>query len=214
MTGITPDPELDLVLDRTIAVAPDKVWAAWTDPELIVRWFTPAPWKTVVCDIDVRPGGRFVTTMESPEGDRYLNAGCIVAVDPGRRLVFTSVLTEDFRPVRPANGADDLPFTAEILIEPAGRRRYPLPGGGHAPGQGHLRSARRHGLPRRLGRRPRSARGPDVVIRERRARPDPAATWVRYPRDARPAAAPRAAWRRVPAKAREGFIPPSQYTFL
>lgn len=126
MTGITPDPELDLVLDRTIAVAPDKVWAAWTDPELIVRWFTPAPWKTVVCDIDVRPGGRFVTTMESPEGDRYLNAGCIVAVDPGRRLVFTSVLTEDFRPVRPANGADDLPFTAEILIEPAadGGTRY------------------------------------------------------------------------------------------
>jgi uncharacterized protein YndB with AHSA1/START domain len=85
----------------------------------LLQWFTPAPWKTVAVDIDVRPGGRCVTTMESPEGDQYPNAGCYLQVEPSRLLVFTSVMAEDFRPVAPANGASDLGFTARIEIEPA-----------------------------------------------------------------------------------------------
>jgi uncharacterized protein YndB with AHSA1/START domain len=126
MSHFTPDPALDLVLERTIPVPPDKVWAAWTQPELLVQWFTPAPWKTVSVDIDVRPGGRSVTTMESPEGERYPNAGCYLQVEPNRLLVFTSVMTEDFRPAAPSNGAGDLGFTARIEIEPSpeGGTRY------------------------------------------------------------------------------------------
>ncbi len=123
MSDYTPNPDLDLVLERTIAVATDRVWAAWTEPELILQWFTPAPWKTVECDIDLRPGGRSVVTMESPEGDRFPNAGCYLVVDPGRLLVWTSVMVEGFRPVAPANSAENLPFTGRIEIAPA-------PGGG------------------------------------------------------------------------------------
>jgi uncharacterized protein YndB with AHSA1/START domain len=54
--------------------------------------------------------------MESPDGDRYPNAGCYLAVETNRLLVFTSVMTEDFRPVAPSNGAGDLAFTARIEI--------------------------------------------------------------------------------------------------
>lgn len=119
MSDYTPNPELDLVLERTIAVAPAKVWAAWTDPALIVQWFTPAPWKTAAADVDVRPGGRFRITMESPDGEQYPNnAGCFLVVEPERLLVWTSVMGDDFRPVEPTNGADDLPFTGRIEITP------------------------------------------------------------------------------------------------
>lgn len=41
-------------------------------------------------------------------------------MEPDRLLVFTSVLTDDFRPVAPANGAGDLSFTARVEIEPSG----------------------------------------------------------------------------------------------
>jgi uncharacterized protein YndB with AHSA1/START domain len=57
--------------------------------------------------------------MESPEGDRYPNAGCYLQVEPNRLLVFTSVMTEDFRPVAPSNGAGDLGFTARVEFEAA-----------------------------------------------------------------------------------------------
>ena len=120
MNDFTPNHELDLVLERTIAVPPDRVWAAWTEPELLMQWFTPAPWKTVACEIDLRPGGRCETTMESPDGDRFPNVGCYLQVIPESLLVFTSVMGEDFRPVIAANGAGDLPFTARIEITPTG----------------------------------------------------------------------------------------------
>ena len=116
MTAFTPNPALDLVLERTIAVAPEKVWAAWTQPELLMQWFTPAPWKTVACEIDLRAGGRCNTTMESPEGEQFPNHGCYLEVVPGRLLVFTSVMAEDFRPI--AAGEGDLPFTGRIEITP------------------------------------------------------------------------------------------------
>jgi uncharacterized protein YndB with AHSA1/START domain len=125
MTNFTPNLALDLVLERTIAVPPERVWAAWTEPDLLMQWFTPAPWKTVAVDLDLRPGGRCVTTMESPEGDQYPNVGCYLHVEPNRLLVFTSVMTEGFRPVTPDNGSG-LGFTARIEIEasPDGSTHY------------------------------------------------------------------------------------------
>ena len=120
MNTYSPDPTRDLVLERTIAVTPERVWRAWTDPALLVQWFTPAPFKTVAAEIDVRPGGKFSTTMESPEGEQYPSTGCVLEVVLERLLVWTSVLCEDFRPTSPANGADDLAFTGRISIEPTG----------------------------------------------------------------------------------------------
>jgi uncharacterized protein YndB with AHSA1/START domain len=126
MSPYIPDPALDLVLDRTIPVPPDRVWAAWTEAELLMQWFTPAPWKTVACELDLRPGGRCVTTMESPDGERFPQTGCYLQLEPNRLLVFTSVMSADFRPVAPSNGAGDLAFTARIEIEatPDGGTHY------------------------------------------------------------------------------------------
>lgn len=113
-----PDPQRDLVLERALAIPAASVWAAWTTPDLLVQWFTPAPWRTVGCEIDLRPGGRFHTTMRSPEGEDFPNHGSFVQVEAERLLVFTSVLAEDFRPTAPTNNADDLPFTARIELTP------------------------------------------------------------------------------------------------
>jgi uncharacterized protein YndB with AHSA1/START domain len=118
MNDYTPDPELDLVLERTVPVSPDKVWAAWTTPELLVQWFTPAPWKTAAVDIDLRPGGRCCTTMESPEGEQFPNDGSYLVVEPERLLVFTSAMTEDFRPVVGEEGG--MPFTGRVELTPTG----------------------------------------------------------------------------------------------
>jgi uncharacterized protein YndB with AHSA1/START domain len=124
-SSFKPNPVLDLVLERAIPVPPERVWAAWTEPELLMQWFTPSPWKTVAVDIDLRPGGRCVTTMESPEGDQYPNTGCYLQVEPNHLLVFTSVMTGDFRPIATSNGSG-LGFTARIEIEatPDGGTHY------------------------------------------------------------------------------------------
>ncbi|MBD0321275.1 MAG: SRPBCC domain-containing protein, partial [Gemmatimonadetes bacterium] len=93
-----PDPKLDLVLERVVDVPPEAVWAAWTRPEQVVKWFTPAPWQTVHCEIDLRPGGIFRTTMRSPEGEEFSSDGCIVEVVENRRFSWTDGLAPGFRP--------------------------------------------------------------------------------------------------------------------
>lgn len=65
---LQPDPRLDLVLERIIDVPRDLVWAAWTKPEHVCKWFTPAPWTVTDCEIDLRPGGIFRTVMRRRRG--------------------------------------------------------------------------------------------------------------------------------------------------
>lgn len=120
MSTYTPNPDLDLVLERTVAVSPDRVFRAWTDPDLLVQWFVPAPWSCVSATLDPRPGGLFRSVMQSPEGEQFPNGGCFLEVVQDELLVFTSVLTEDYRPVVPSNGAGDLPFTARVEMTPSG----------------------------------------------------------------------------------------------
>ena len=115
---IEPDPATDLVLERRIDVSPAAVWDAWTDPAKLEQWFAPAPWSIAAVEIDLRPGGAFSTTLRSPEGEEYPNAGCILEVVENRRLTFTSALGPDFRPAPIGEG--DFPFTAVIDIEPDG----------------------------------------------------------------------------------------------
>jgi uncharacterized protein YndB with AHSA1/START domain len=93
-----PDPKLDLVLERIVDVSRELVWAAWTKPEHLSKWFTPAPWTVADCEIDLRPGGIFRTTMRSPEGAEFPNSGCYLEVVPNERLVFTDALGAGYRP--------------------------------------------------------------------------------------------------------------------
>lgn len=106
-----PDPNLDLVLERIIDIPRELVWQAWTKPEHITKWFTPAPWQTVSCDIDLKPGGAFNTVMRSPDGEDRPNSGCFLEIIPMERLVFTDALLPGFRP------ATEPFFTGVIQLE-------------------------------------------------------------------------------------------------
>ena len=109
-----PDPNLDLVLERIVDVKPELVWKAWTEPEHLCKWFCPLPWTVSDCEIDLRPGGMFRTTMRSPEGQEFPNVGCYLEVVPNKRLVFTDALLPSYRP-------SEKPFmTAIISMEPNG----------------------------------------------------------------------------------------------
>lgn len=109
------NPALDLMLERVVDVRPELVWRAWTEPAHLVKWFTPAPWSTVACEIDLRPGGIFSTTMRSPEGEvQAPGVGCYLEVVKERRLVWTDALGPGYRPHGSAF------MTAKILLAPHG----------------------------------------------------------------------------------------------
>lgn len=120
----TLDPSLDLRLERTADVPAAFVWRAWTEPALLERWFTPRPWQTIDCTVDLRPGGIFRTVMRGPEGQELDNAGCYLEVVEGRRIVWTNALQPGWRPnAAPKAGDDAFVFTAIIEIEALGDAR-------------------------------------------------------------------------------------------
>jgi uncharacterized protein YndB with AHSA1/START domain len=122
MPSFTPqlDPKLDLMFERKIEISPEAVWTAWTTPEHLKHWFTPAPWETIDCEIDLRPGGVFSTVMRSPEGQEFPNTGCYLEVVPNQKLVWTNAFTPGFRPVStpPVVSEEDFLFTAIISLAP------------------------------------------------------------------------------------------------
>ena len=54
---MTVDPDLDVLFERQVDLSPDEMWRAWTDPVLLVQWFTPAPWRTLEAEVDAWLGG-------------------------------------------------------------------------------------------------------------------------------------------------------------
>jgi uncharacterized protein YndB with AHSA1/START domain len=124
-TAIPVNTKLDLVLQRVVDVRRELVWAAWTKPEHLKKWFTPAPWTTVDCEIDLRPGGIFRTVMRSPEGHQHPTTGCYLEIVLHEKLVWTSALGPGYRPTIRTGRTEtcgELYFTAMILLEAEGER--------------------------------------------------------------------------------------------
>ncbi len=88
----------ELVLTRVVPVPRAAIYRAWTDPELLAAFFVPRPWSIAAVDIDPRPGGRWNTTMRSPEGEEFPNEGVYLELVPDTRIVFTDAYTEGWVP--------------------------------------------------------------------------------------------------------------------
>jgi len=81
--------DTELRLERLIAAPPERVFDLWAEPEQVVRWWGPDGYDIPVHALDIRPGGRWRTTMRSPEGGLHTVSGVYRTVDRPRRLVFT-----------------------------------------------------------------------------------------------------------------------------
>lgn len=92
------DEKRDLVFAMTLEAPRENVWRCWTEPALLKQWFTPKPWTTPHAELDVRPGGKCLVVMRSPEGEEHPNPGIYLEIDPGRKLVTTDAYSEDWQP--------------------------------------------------------------------------------------------------------------------
>lgn len=109
----------DLILTRMIDASPEKVFRAWTEPELLKQWFAPLPWTISNVESEVRAGGSSLVVMRSPEGAEFPNRGVYLEIVKNQRLVFTDAYREAWEPT-------EKPFMTVILTfeEVDGRTKY------------------------------------------------------------------------------------------
>jgi uncharacterized protein YndB with AHSA1/START domain len=79
----------EITVRRLLNARRELVFKAWTNPEVMSRWFFPMPSWTAVVACDLRVGGRYELAMRDPGGGRHLQYGEYREVVPVSRLVFT-----------------------------------------------------------------------------------------------------------------------------
>lgn len=86
-TALSTKPSL--TLKRHLNAKPEAVYAAWTDPEKIVKWFGPDTGPVTQAEADVRVGGHYAVTFHTEDGEEHHVSGVYREVVPNERLAFT-----------------------------------------------------------------------------------------------------------------------------
>lgn len=123
-----------LRIERVIAATPERLFALWTEPEQLVKWWGPEGFTIPQHALDVRPGGRWRTTMRRPDGSQNTVSGIYRTLDPPRRLVFTwgwdddaglrgheTEITVTFEPV---TGGTRMVLTQQTFVDSDSRDRH------------------------------------------------------------------------------------------
>ena len=88
----------DLILTSVIDAAPEKLFRAWTEPELMKQWIAPLPFTTPHAETDLRPGGASMFVMRGPDGTEFPCRGVYLEVVPNECVVFTDAYTSAWEP--------------------------------------------------------------------------------------------------------------------
>jgi uncharacterized protein YndB with AHSA1/START domain len=78
-----------LTIKRRLKAPPGRVYAAWTDPRQVVRWWGPEGAQNISAETQVRVGGRFRMVFRTPDGEEHDVSGVYREVEPDAKLVFT-----------------------------------------------------------------------------------------------------------------------------
>ena len=126
---LTDKPSVTLV--RRLNATPAQVYAAWTRPEQIVKWWGPAGAYMQHAVVDVRVGGTYRIGFRTADGQENESSGVYREVVPDRRLVFTwtwrgtpertSLVTVAIEPV---DGGCELTFTHAQLFDESVAARH------------------------------------------------------------------------------------------
>lgn len=82
----------DLVVSRTFDAPIEQVWKAWSDPQLVMRWWGPTGFVCPVAKMDFREGGTSLVCMRAPKefagGQDMYNTWTYEKIVPMKRFVY------------------------------------------------------------------------------------------------------------------------------
>ena len=89
--SVTLPSDTQILITREFEAPAEMVFRAYTEPELLRRWWHANRGEMTVAEIDLRPGGRWRYAMTTPDGAEVAFHGEYREIVPNRRLVSTEV---------------------------------------------------------------------------------------------------------------------------
>jgi uncharacterized protein YndB with AHSA1/START domain len=89
--------ENKVVVTKVIKATPEEVFEAFTDPEIMTKWFYGDEGWTADISNTLEVGGGYTITMHATNGKDYVHVGEYRVIAPPEKLVFTwnSVFVQD-----------------------------------------------------------------------------------------------------------------------
>ncbi|GMV91075.1 MAG: hypothetical protein AMXMBFR82_08530 [Candidatus Hydrogenedentota bacterium] len=117
-TGTTIETKGDaLTITRVLDAPRERVWNAWSDPNLLQQWWGPEHFTVPVYESDFREGGQYHYCMRSPDGQDYWSIGAYQEIVPMERIVYTdSFADEKGNPVSAAHYGMDGNWAEELIV--------------------------------------------------------------------------------------------------
>jgi uncharacterized protein YndB with AHSA1/START domain len=84
-----PSEGFDLEIERTLPAAPEAVFAAFTEPSELAKWWGPEGFTVPRLDFNPRVGASYRIEMQPPDGEPFALRGEFREVDPPSSLAFT-----------------------------------------------------------------------------------------------------------------------------
>jgi uncharacterized protein YndB with AHSA1/START domain len=113
----TSTDEAVIVMTRMFDASREKVWAAFTDPRHVAKWYGGHGFTNPVCEMDVRPGGLWRQVMRTPDGHELKLEFVFIEVVRPERLVWQN--TSHGKP-KPSGGPPTSVMT--VTLEDAGQQ--------------------------------------------------------------------------------------------
>ena len=104
---VTLPTEDQILITREFDAPRELVWRAYTEPDLVRRWWHANRGEMTICDIDLRVGGSWRYVMATPEGFEVAFHGEYRELVPHERIVTTEV----YEPVPDAEAVDTVEFS-------------------------------------------------------------------------------------------------------
>jgi uncharacterized protein YndB with AHSA1/START domain len=94
-SAVEPIADREVVIEREFEVPARFLFAAWSRPEHLRKWFGPAGWPVTLCEMDFRKGGRFRIAMTGPSGEQNTPfGGTYLEIVPNRKIVYDNAFEE------------------------------------------------------------------------------------------------------------------------
>ena len=87
--------EHEIVITRVFDAPRELVWRAWTEPELVKKWWGPASFTAPVIQIDLRVGGKYLWSMRSDGRMEFWYIGVYREIVPPELIVLTQSMSDE-----------------------------------------------------------------------------------------------------------------------
>lgn len=113
-----------IVIEKILDAPKESVWEAWTEPEMVKKWWGPKNFWSPSVKIDFRVGGKYIYCMHGPKGSEYdrdlYSAGIYKEIVPGKKLVVSDYFSDsEGNKTNPTEHglSSDMPAEMEVVVQ-------------------------------------------------------------------------------------------------